>query len=89
MNTVLKYITIAAACICATIVFRSAAKSGRFFKSITTSAFFGILSLGAVALVSLFGVKTLPINAYTAGCSAICGVPGTILMLLTAAVWHL
>lgn len=59
-----------------------AAKTKKPFKTIFFYAFLGLLGLAATNLTSKFSGVYIPINAYSIGCSAALGLPGTISLLM-------
>lgn len=80
----MNYIFIGAFCLSLIIILTVSLKSKHFFKSLFLTAFSGLGSLFALYFLSDFTPLTLPVNLFTAGVSAISGIPGVIALLLTA-----
>lgn len=59
-----------------------AAKTKKPFKTIFFYAFLGLLGLILTNLTSTFSGVHIPVNAYSLGCSAALGLPGTIGLLI-------
>lgn len=59
-----------------------AAKTKKPFKTIFFYAFLGLLGLILTNLTSTFSGIHIPVNAYSLGCSAALGLPGTIGLLI-------
>ena len=66
----------------AVILFVFAYKSGRFFKTLLTSALIGVLTMLIVNISARFTGVSLPVNLYTVLSSSCLGLPG-VLGLLT------
>ena len=81
INTVLLISTLV---ISAIIILSVSLKSKHFFKSVTLSALSGLGGLFAVHVLSWFTPLSLPVNLFTAGMSAVAGIPGVIGLLITA-----
>lgn len=58
-------------------------KSKHFFKSVLLTALSGLTGLFAVYVLSWFTPLSLPVNLFTASVSAIGGIPGVIMLLIT------
>ena len=59
-------------------------KSKHFFKSVLLTALSGLTGLFAVYVISLFTPLSLPVNIFTASVSALGGIPGVIILLVTS-----
>ena len=59
-------------------------KSKHFFKSLFLTAFSGLAGLFAVYVISQFTALSLPVNLFTASVSALGGIPGVIVLLITS-----
>lgn len=58
-------------------------KSKHFLKSVLLTALSGLTGLFAVYVLSWFTPLSLPVNLFTASVSAIGGIPGVIMLLIT------
>lgn len=87
MGMTLKIVIYAIISVVGIILLISMAKSGHWFKAITTTALSGFAALLAVNLLGMISDIVIPINGYTLALSGILGVPGTILTLVIMATF--
>lgn len=89
MLKIVKTIVLVAMGICVFWLLVKLLKEKSAKKILCWSCFSGIVSLFILCFVGEKYVSTLPINLYTVGTSAILGVPGVILLMLTKIIWQL
>ena len=65
------------------IILTASIKSKCFFKSFFLTAFSGLGCLFALSFASGLIGLTVPVNLFTAAVSALSGIPGVIMLLLT------
>lgn len=75
---------IGALALSAIIILSASLKSKHFLRSVTLSALSGLSGLFAVHVLSWFTPLSLPVTLFTAGVSAVAGIPGVIGLLITS-----
>lgn len=69
--------------VCAVFIFIAFIKSGKFFKSVFLSVFYGLSALFAVNFIGGFTGLHLAINPFSLLVSCVSGLPGVIFLVVT------
>lgn len=79
---ILKYVILSVLGLTLLFIFFFAIKSRKFFKTIFLNAILGILAVAVLNLTSGFSGVYIPLNYYSAGTSAVLGLPGVLGLLV-------
>ncbi|MBR5233340.1 MAG: pro-sigmaK processing inhibitor BofA family protein [Clostridia bacterium] len=70
-------------CLCGLVILFTYIKSGRFFRSLFLSVFYGVSALFAVNFIGGFTGLHISVNLFSLLVSSLSGLPGVIFLVVT------